>query len=119
MHQHIGALATQYSKDVLAIGAFHAVKKGIVVVAAAGNAGTGPASVATVAPWIITVGATKMDREFVSYAKLGNGLSLRVSNYSKLSSFDLMLLCNVYNFQGFTLSGPIAKGQMKKVLSNY
>nr|GLL29432.1 subtilisin-like protease SBT5.3 [Ipomoea trifida]GMD03544.1 subtilisin-like protease SBT5.3 [Ipomoea batatas] len=61
-----------YFEDGLAIGSFHAVKNGIVVVAAAGNDGPDAGSVTNVAPWLITVGANTMDRQFQSNVVLGN-----------------------------------------------
>uniref|UniRef100_A0A166H183 Subtilisin-like protease fibronectin type-III domain-containing protein n=1 Tax=Daucus carota subsp. sativus TaxID=79200 RepID=A0A166H183_DAUCS len=54
----IGGMPTAYFNDAAAIGAFHAVKKGIVVICSAGNEGPGEGTVTNVAPWIITVGAT-------------------------------------------------------------
>ncbi|XP_038725533.1 subtilisin-like protease SBT1.5 [Tripterygium wilfordii] len=48
------------------IGAFSAMERGIVVSASAGNSGPGPESVQNVAPWIITIGASTIDRSFPS-----------------------------------------------------
>ncbi|CAL1352057.1 unnamed protein product [Linum trigynum] len=61
-----------YSRDGIAIGAFHAVRKGITVVCSAGNSGF-DGSVTNVAPWIITVAASTLDRRFLSDAVIGNG----------------------------------------------
>lgn len=52
--------------DAMAIASFYAVSKGIVSVSSAGNAGPTPGSVTNVAPWIITVGANSLDRNFPS-----------------------------------------------------
>nr|GMD05777.1 subtilisin-like protease SBT5.3 [Ipomoea batatas] len=68
----IGEDPGPYFEDGLAIGSFHAVKNGIVVVAAAGNDGPDAGSVTNVAPWLITVGANTMDRQFQSNVVLGN-----------------------------------------------
>ncbi|PSS02971.1 Subtilisin-like protease [Actinidia chinensis var. chinensis] len=62
-----------YEKDVIAIGALHAVKRNIVVACSAGNTGPDPSTVRNVAPWIITVGASSIDRVFSSPVLLGNG----------------------------------------------
>ncbi|KAJ7565203.1 hypothetical protein O6H91_02G052500 [Diphasiastrum complanatum] len=59
-------------EDGIALGAFHAVQKGITVVCSAGNAGPYFGSVVNVPPWIITVAASSVDRDFTSYAILGN-----------------------------------------------
>ncbi|RXI04304.1 hypothetical protein DVH24_038578 [Malus domestica] len=52
-------------EDAIAIGAFHAMKKGILTSQAAGNLSLGIASVSSVAPWILTVAASNTDRNFV------------------------------------------------------
>nr|GLL29429.1 subtilisin-like protease SBT5.3 [Ipomoea trifida] len=75
-----------YFEDGLAIGSFHAVKNGIVVVASAGNDGPDAGSVTNVAPWLITVGANTMDRQFQSNVVLGNK-----KNYTGESAAPLKL----------------------------
>ncbi|KAL6990589.1 hypothetical protein U1Q18_008706 [Sarracenia purpurea var. burkii] len=79
----LGGLPQAYVEDSIAIGAFHAVSKGIVVVCSAGNSGPFFGSVSNVAPWIITVGASTLDRDFASYAELNNGLSFKGTSVSK------------------------------------
>ncbi|KAL8552911.1 hypothetical protein ACS0TY_001550 [Phlomoides rotata] len=59
-------------RDAIAIGSFHAVRKGIAVVCGAGNDGPTPQTVKNIAPWIITVAATSMDRAFPTPITLGN-----------------------------------------------
>ncbi|CAI0440319.1 unnamed protein product [Linum tenue] len=66
-----------YFADGLAIGAFHAVRAGITVVAAGGNAGPGLGTVSNLAPWMFTVAASTMDRSFETYAELRNGLRIK------------------------------------------
>ncbi|CAI0374240.1 unnamed protein product [Linum tenue] len=66
-----------YLTDGQAIGSFHAVRAGIVVVASAGNEGPDQGSVKNMAPWIITVGASTADRSVDAYAELGNGERLK------------------------------------------
>ncbi|GLU22775.1 hypothetical protein SLE2022_388240 [Rubroshorea leprosula] len=67
---------TDYTDDGIAIGALHAVKHNIVVVCAAGNSGPTPATLSNPAPWIITVGASSVDRELSSPLLLGNGTKI-------------------------------------------
>ncbi|KAJ4871144.1 Subtilisin-like protease SBT5.3 [Raphanus sativus] len=69
----LGGEPSSFFKDSVAIGSFHAAKKGIVVVCSAGNSGPADSTVSNVAPWLITVGASTMDREFASNLILGNG----------------------------------------------
>ncbi|XP_020588592.1 subtilisin-like protease SBT5.3 [Phalaenopsis equestris] len=65
-----GSMAVNYFRDAIAIGSFHAVNNGIAVVTSAGNLGPVPAFVSNVAPWLFTVGASTIDREFPSYVVL-------------------------------------------------
>ncbi|XP_052490455.1 subtilisin-like protease SBT4.4 [Gossypium raimondii] len=61
-------------EDPVAIGAFHAAEKGVLVLQSAGNSGTtGFQSVSSVAPWILSVAASTTDRLFVDKVVLGNG----------------------------------------------
>ncbi|CAB4320405.1 unnamed protein product [Prunus armeniaca] len=46
-----------YVEDVVSIGSFHAVAKGISVICSAGNSGSYPQTVINSAPWIFTVAA--------------------------------------------------------------
>ncbi|KAF8397848.1 hypothetical protein HHK36_016773 [Tetracentron sinense] len=62
--------------DANSIGAFHAFRKGILVSASAGNSGL-PGTAANVAPWILTVAASSVDREFISNVYLGNSKTLK------------------------------------------
>ncbi|MQM16158.1 hypothetical protein Taro_049113 [Colocasia esculenta] len=78
----LGGDAAAYFTDGLSIGSFHAVKNGITVVCSAGNSGPTQGSVSNVAPWMITVAASTMDREFPSYAVLGNGKRLKGQSLS-------------------------------------
>ncbi|CAA2997276.1 subtilisin-like protease [Olea europaea subsp. europaea] len=62
-----------FNEDGIAIGALHAIKKNIVVACSAGNSGPAPATLSNMAPWIITVGASSIDRKFLAPIVLGNG----------------------------------------------
>ncbi|XP_076925063.1 subtilisin-like protease SBT5.4 [Bidens hawaiensis] len=79
----LGGIPAEYMDDGLAIASFHAVKKGITVVFSAGNDGPRPGSVTNVSPWVITVGASTIDREFQSFVHLASGLSLKGLSMSK------------------------------------
>ncbi|RDY05976.1 Subtilisin-like protease SBT1.8, partial [Mucuna pruriens] len=68
----LGGGSAPYFRDTIAVGAFAAVERGIFVSCSAGNSGPEKASLANVAPWIMTVGAGTLDRDFPAYAELGN-----------------------------------------------
>ncbi|KAM4070698.1 hypothetical protein ACB094_11G002800 [Castanea mollissima] len=70
----IGGSSSSYFDNPIAIGAFHAMKKGILTTCSAGNEGPRFYSVGNTAPWIMTVGATGMDRQFRTPVELGNGI---------------------------------------------
>ncbi|KAJ7543757.1 hypothetical protein O6H91_09G051400 [Diphasiastrum complanatum] len=71
-----------FSEDAIAIGAFHAILKGIAVFCSAGNDGPTAATAFNLAPWIVTVAATTIDRSFPSPAILGNGTVLKGESIS-------------------------------------
>ncbi|BAB09207.1 subtilisin-like protease [Arabidopsis thaliana] len=81
-----------YLEDGIAIGALHAVKRDIVVAASAGNDGPARETLSNPAPWIITVGASSLDRFFVGRLELGDGYvfesdsltTLKMDNYAPL-----------------------------------
>ncbi|KAM3692835.1 hypothetical protein ACJW31_08G118900 [Castanea mollissima] len=70
----IGGDSASYLDNPIAIGAFHAMKKGILTTCSAGNDGPSMYSVQNTAPWILTVGASGMDRQFRTLVKVGNGI---------------------------------------------
>jgi len=81
----LGGNPTDYFNDGISIGSFHAVKNGITVVCSAGNSGPFDFTVSNVAPWILTVGASTMDREFTTYIALGNKKHIKGQSLSPKS----------------------------------
>ncbi|MFS7978284.1 putative tripeptidyl-peptidase II [Helianthus anomalus] len=61
-----------FYKDGIAVGAFSAIQKGIFVSCSAGNAGLVNSSLSNEAPWILTVGASTVDRNLRATVYLGN-----------------------------------------------
>ncbi|CAM8991156.1 unnamed protein product [Rhodiola kirilowii] len=78
----LGGGSGPYYRDTIAIGAFAAMEKGIFVSCSAGNSGPTKASLANVAPWIMTVGAGTLDRDFPAFATVGAKKYAGVSLYS-------------------------------------
>jgi subtilisin family serine protease len=78
----LGGGMSDYYRDSVAIGAFAAMQKGILISCSAGNGGPTPYSLSNVAPWITTVGAGTIDRDFPAYVSLGNG-----KNFSGVSLY--------------------------------
>ncbi|KAL9229811.1 hypothetical protein vseg_005240 [Gypsophila vaccaria] len=78
----LGGGMSDYYRDSVAIGAFAAMEHGVLVSCSAGNAGPSAFSLSNLAPWITTVGAGTLDRDFPAVASLGN-----YRNYSGVSLF--------------------------------
>ncbi|XP_031274011.1 cucumisin-like [Pistacia vera] len=81
-----GEFADDYFDDPIAIGAFHAMKNGILTSNSAGNSGPGYASICSVAPWLLSVAASTIDRKFLTPVKLGNG---QVYDGNSINTVDL------------------------------
>ncbi|CAI0436398.1 unnamed protein product, partial [Linum tenue] len=68
-------------QDPVALATFAAAERNVFVAASAGNAGAGPKSLHNGIPWVLTVAAGTMDRQFQGRVELGNG-SVSVSGSS-------------------------------------
>ncbi|KAK6156174.1 hypothetical protein DH2020_010422 [Rehmannia glutinosa] len=69
----VGGLSPlDYFNDPIAIGAFHAMKNGILTSNAAGNSGPDPGSILNFSPWSLSVAASTIDRKFLTMVQLGN-----------------------------------------------
>ncbi|KAJ1381489.1 Peptidase S8/S53 domain [Sesbania bispinosa] len=80
-------MQSDFLDDPIAIGAFHAEQMGVMVVCSAGNDGPDPYTVVNTAPWIFTVAASNIDRNFQSTVVLGNGKTFQGTgiNFSNLT----------------------------------
>ncbi|KAL8264717.1 hypothetical protein R6Q59_022847 [Mikania micrantha] len=67
MSLSLGFIETKFFQNPIAIGAFAAMEKGIFVSCSAGNAGPHSYTITNGAPWITTVGAGTIDRDFAAY----------------------------------------------------
>ncbi|KAI3756478.1 hypothetical protein L1987_56299 [Smallanthus sonchifolius] len=72
----LGGLSHPYYQDGIVIGAFTAIQKGIFVACAAANRGPSNTMLSNEAPWILTVGASTIDRKIVASVSLGNKVVL-------------------------------------------
>ncbi|XLU82915.1 hypothetical protein S245_006335, partial [Arachis hypogaea] len=69
----LGGNPREFFSDPVAIGSFHAMKRGILTTCSAGNDGPYAETVQNVAPWILTVAASSSGRQFITPISLGNG----------------------------------------------
>ncbi|KAK7396662.1 hypothetical protein VNO78_17818 [Psophocarpus tetragonolobus] len=69
----IGGPSRDFLTDPIAIGSFHAMARGILTSCSAGNSGPRPMTVENVAPWILTVAASAVDRQFTTLVAFADG----------------------------------------------
>ena len=77
----IGGDGTSYFDNPIGIGAFHAMMKGIWTTCSGGNDSPYANTVENAAPWIMTVSASSMDKQFSTPVKLGNGIETYLSPF--------------------------------------
>ncbi|KAH9297672.1 hypothetical protein KI387_029354 [Taxus chinensis] len=92
----LGGSVGPYFADSIAIGAFGAMEHGVFVSCSAGNSGPERFTLSNVAPWIMTVGASTVDRDFPAYAILGDGKWYRGVSLSAGSRLTRGLVDLVY-----------------------
>jgi hypothetical protein len=102
------------------VGAFGAAAAGVFVSCSAGNSGPSGGTVANTAPWVATVGAGTLDRDFPAYVTLPTGARLvGVSVYSgPAQSARPVMLPLVYgdrrdNASKLCLSGTLAPASVR------
>ncbi|XP_059654549.1 subtilisin-like protease SBT3 [Cornus florida] len=72
MSLSLGFSETPFDANPIAVGAFAAMEKGIFVSCSAGNSGPHGFTILNGAPWITTVGAGTIDRDYVANVTLGD-----------------------------------------------
>ncbi|XP_024965723.1 subtilisin-like protease SBT1.7 [Cynara cardunculus var. scolymus] len=85
-----------FFQDNIAIGSFAAVQKGIFVSCATGNSGPINGTATNVAPWVLTVGASTIDRKIKVVAKLGNQMEFDGESLFQPKDFPSTLTPLVY-----------------------
>ncbi|GFP89509.1 subtilisin-like protease sdd1 [Phtheirospermum japonicum] len=92
----LGGFSFNFYNDFIALGAFSAMEKGILVSCSAGNDGPSNFSLSNEAPWILTVGASTIDRKIRASAVLGNNEMFDGESTFQPSDFPPTLLPLVY-----------------------
>uniref|UniRef100_M1BBG5 Subtilisin-like protease n=1 Tax=Solanum tuberosum TaxID=4113 RepID=M1BBG5_SOLTU len=112
----LGSRARQFYEDIIALGAFSAMERGIFVSCSAGNSGPYIFSISNDAPWILTVGASTIDRKIKATAVLGNNQEFDGESAFQPSDFPPTLLPLIY--PGINTSDILAKYCYPTSLSN-
>ncbi|KAK6781451.1 hypothetical protein RDI58_019247 [Solanum bulbocastanum] len=68
----LGGSSIPFYNDPTALGAYSAAQRGILVSCSAGNSGPYDSTLSNEAPWILTVGASNIDRKLKATVTLGN-----------------------------------------------
>ncbi|KAJ8538669.1 hypothetical protein K7X08_029965 [Anisodus acutangulus] len=68
----LGGSSKAFHNDPIALGAYSATQRGILVSCAAGNNGPYDSTLSNESPWILTVGASTLDRKLKATVNLGN-----------------------------------------------
>ncbi|KAK4422723.1 Subtilisin-like protease SBT1.7 [Sesamum alatum] len=92
----IGSRSAPFYEDGVALGAFSATEKGILVSCSADNNGPNYSSLSNEAPWILTVGASTIDRNIVATALLGNQEEYDGQSLHQINDFPPTLLPLIY-----------------------
>ncbi|XXG52858.1 hypothetical protein AAC387_Pa03g1065 [Persea americana] len=89
--------ASNYSQEPVGIGSFHAIAKGILTSQSAGNSGPEAGTVASVAPWVLSVAASTIDREIVTEVVTGGGTTIlghAINTFNSTETVPLILGVN-------------------------
>ncbi|XP_028783858.1 subtilisin-like protease SBT5.6 [Neltuma alba] len=112
-----------YRDDVIARAALEATRKNIVVVCSAGNSGPSSRTLSNPAPWVITVGASTLDRTFLAPVLLRNGTRIEGRSITPMQmkrSFHKLVFAGdvenssvAKNDSGYCLEGSLEAKKVK------
>ncbi|XP_027093446.1 subtilisin-like protease [Coffea arabica] len=102
----LGGTSKPFYDNYVPLGAYSAMEKGIFVSCSAGNEGPDYFSVGNDAPWILTVGASTMDRKIRASAMLGNNKKLEGESAFQPKDYASTMFPLVY--PGSNKSDPFA-----------
>ncbi|KAL7594784.1 hypothetical protein Lser_V15G30473 [Lactuca serriola] len=112
----LGAESVPFYEDGIALGAFNAIQKGIFVACSAANSGPFNSTLSNEAPWILTVGASTLDRKIAVSVSLGIKDSLDGESLFQPKDFPKTLLPLVYpGSNGVQDTAWCAEGSLDKV----
>ncbi|XP_010920352.2 subtilisin-like protease 4 [Elaeis guineensis] len=112
----LGGQAVPFYDDSIAIGTLAAIEKGIFVSCSAGNSGPSRGTVENDAPWILTVGASTMDRAIKATVKLGNGEELDGESAYQPTKFTSIQLPMVYpGMRGGIRAKACSEGSLNRI----
>ncbi|CAN4105631.1 unnamed protein product [Withania somnifera] len=108
----IGAEARPPYEEIIAIGAYSAIEKGIFVSCSAGNSGPSSATIENGSPWILTVGASTTDRKISAVAVLGNGAEYEGESAFQTTKISRKLLPLINGGNCESLARTVVRGKI-------
>ncbi|KAJ8426161.1 hypothetical protein Cgig2_032643 [Carnegiea gigantea] len=99
---------TPYFNDSISIGSFHAMMKGVPMVCSAGNSGPSYGTVSNLSPWILTVGASTMDRELANWIIKNMWYFIMVIARLTASSFENFISLSILKGQSLARTSLVA-----------
>ncbi|KAF7137268.1 hypothetical protein RHSIM_Rhsim07G0097300 [Rhododendron simsii] len=111
----LGYGSMPFYSESIALGAFGATQKGIFVSCSAGNNGPKYGSLKNVAPWILTVGASTIDRSIRATVVLGNTEECDGESLYQPGDFPATLLPLVYAGANSPASALCGNGSLDNI----
>ncbi|XP_071742476.1 subtilisin-like protease [Rutidosis leptorrhynchoides] len=108
----LGGASLPFYEDGIAVGAFSAIQRGIFVSCSAGNSGPYNSTLSNEAPWILTVGASTVDRDIRATVYLGNKVLIDGESVYQPKDFTQDFLPLVYPGSNDQRASWCAKGSL-------